>query len=63
MTAHFLPLLHSVGLNPPEFNSSSLSLSPGEGKGTPLWYSAWKIPWTEEPGGLQTMGSRRVGND
>ena len=24
---------------------------------------AWKIPWTEEPGGLQTMGSRRVGND
>ena len=24
---------------------------------------AWKIPWTEEPGGLQTMGSRRDGND
>ena len=24
---------------------------------------AWKIPWTEEPGGLQTMGSRRVGHD
>ena len=24
---------------------------------------AWKIPWTEEPGGLQSMGSRRVGND
>ena len=24
---------------------------------------AWKTPWTEEPGGLQTMGSRRVGND
>ena len=22
---------------------------------------AWKIPWTEEPGGLQSMGSRRVG--
>ena len=22
---------------------------------------AWKIPWTEEPGGLQTMGLRRVG--
>ena len=21
---------------------------------------AWKIPWTEEPGGLQCMGSRRV---
>ena len=24
---------------------------------------AWKIPWTEEPGGLQSMGSLRVGLD
>ena len=24
---------------------------------------AWKIPWTEEPGGLQSMGSRRVEHD
>ena len=24
---------------------------------------AWKIPWTEEPGGLQSMGSRGVGHD
>ena len=24
---------------------------------------AWKIPWMEEPGGLQSMGSQRVGND
>ena len=24
---------------------------------------AWKIPWTEEPGGLQPMGSQRVGHD
>ena len=24
---------------------------------------AWKIPWAEEPGGLQSMGSRRVGHD
>ena len=23
----------------------------------------WKIPWTEEPGRLQSMGSRRVGHD
>ena len=22
----------------------------------------WKIPWTEEPGRLQSMGSQRVGN-
>ena len=24
---------------------------------------AWRIPWTEEPGGLQYMGSQRVGHD
>ena len=24
---------------------------------------AWKIPWTEEPGGLPSMGSHRVGHD
>ena len=24
---------------------------------------AWKIPWTEEPGGLLPMGSQRVGHD
>ena len=24
---------------------------------------AWEIPWTEEPGGLQSMGSQRVGPD
>ena len=24
---------------------------------------AWKIPWTEEPGRLQPMGSQRIGHD
>ena len=24
---------------------------------------AWEIPWTEEPGGLESMGSQRVGQD
>ena len=24
---------------------------------------AWEIPWTEEPGGLQSMGSQRVRHD
>ena len=24
---------------------------------------AWEIPWTEEPGGLQTMGSQRTGHN
>ena len=24
---------------------------------------AWRVPWTEEPGGLPSMGSHRVGHD
>ena len=24
---------------------------------------AWRLPWTEEPGGLQSMGSQRAGHD
>ena len=24
---------------------------------------AWRIPWTDEPGGLQSMGSKRVAHD
>ena len=24
---------------------------------------AWKIPWTEEPGGLQSIGSQRIGHN
>ena len=24
---------------------------------------AWRIPWTEEPGGLQSVGSKRAGHD
>ena len=30
--------------------------SPGEGNGIHCSILAWKIPWTEEPGGLQSMG-------
>ena len=26
-------------------------------------FLAWKIPWTEEPGGLQSVGSQRVRHD
>ena len=53
----------------------SLSMSIGNIKAIPFVRSsekamaphsstlAWKIPWTEEPGGLQSMGLRRVGHD
>ena len=35
----------------------------GEGNGTPLQYSCLENPWTEEPGGLQSMASLRVGHN
>jgi len=34
-----------------------------EGMATCSSILAWRIPWTEEPGGLQFMGSQRVGRD
>ena len=37
--------------------------SPGGGYGTHSSTLAWKTPWTEEPGGLQSMGLQRVGQD
>ena len=36
---------------------------PGEGNGNPLQYSCLGNPRTEKPGGLQSMGSQRVGHD
>jgi len=33
--------------------------SPGEGNGSPLQCFAWEIQWTEEPGGLESMGSKK----
>ena len=40
-----------------------LGRSPGEGNGNPIRVLAWEIPWTEEPGELQSMGSQRIGHD
>ena len=34
-----------------------------KGMATQLNILAWRIPWTEEPGGLQPMGLQRVGHD
>ena len=45
-------------------DTGDLGLIPGLGTflgGTSIL--AWKIPCTEEPGGLQSMGSQRVGHD
>ena len=37
--------------------------SPGGRHGNPLQFLAWRIPWTEEPGRLQSIGSQRVRHD
>ena len=37
-----------------------LGRSPGGGHGNTLQFLAWRILWTEEPGGLPSMGSQRV---
>ena len=37
-----------------------LGRSPGEGNGNPLQSSCLEMPWTEEPGGLQTVWSQRA---
>ena len=37
--------------------------SPGGRNGSPLQYSCLGNPWTEEPGGLQSMGSHRGGRE
>ena len=34
-----------------------------EGMATHSSILAWRIPWTEEPGGLESMGSQRVGHN
>ena len=40
-----------------------LERCPGGGHGNPFHYIAWRSPWTQEPGGLQSIGSHRVGHD
>ena len=49
-----MPTLH---IYLPLMNSLEKAMVPYSG--TP----AWKIPWMEEPGGLQFMGSWRIGHD
>ena len=55
----------SVVKNPPEIWVQSLGREDPleEGLATHSSILAWRIPWTEEAGGLQSMGSQRVGHD
>ena len=58
-----------VGKNPPPIQATERVLSLGrgepleEGMATHSGTLAWRIPWTEEPGGLQSIGSQRVRHD
>ena len=51
------------------YNAGDLGLIPGsedpleKGMGTHSGILAWRISWSEEPGGLQSIGSQRVGHD
>ena len=53
-----LPVHHQL----PEFTETHIHWAEKE-MATHSSTLAWKIPWTEEPGRLQSMGSRRVGHD
>jgi len=58
----FLQVKHRTVIRP---SNSTLLLekewqpTPGGGNGNPLQYFYWRIPWTEEPGRLQSMGSQK----
>ena len=58
----------TVAKNPP-INAVDMDSIPvlgrftGEGDGNPSSILAWKIPWAENPGRLQSMGLQRVGHD
>jgi len=47
--------------NPGSIPGSGRSLE--KGMATHSSIPAWRVPWTEEPGGLQSMGSHRAGYD
>ena len=57
-TVKTLPAMQETGVQ-------SLDLEDHLEKGTATHSSiiAWRSPWTEEPGGLQSMGSHVVGHD
>ena len=53
----FVPLSHFIHFAHPQPSVSEKATAPHSST------LAWRLPWTEEPGGLQSMGSLRVGHD
>ena len=68
-TASSLQLYRDLDGKTSAFNAGDMGLmpepgrSPGEQYGTHSSIPAWRIPWTEEPGRLQSMGLQRVRHD
>ena len=60
-------VVKNLPANAGDIKDSGLSPESGrsleEGMATHTSILAWRIPWTEEPGGLQSIGSHKVGND
>ena len=66
-TSCIWPVAGAVVKNPPANAGAKGSIpgsrqSPGEGNGNPCQYSCLEIPWTEEPGRLQSGESKRAGH-
>ena len=57
-TVKYLPLMREIW-----FRSSGREDPLEKGMATHPGILAWRIPWTEEPGGLQSMRSQRVRHD
>ena len=69
-TYRYLQASQMVAQTKSAWNAGDLGSIPGLGrspaKGIATTHSsllAWRIPWTEEPGGLQSVGSQRIGYD
>ena len=61
LVAHMVKNLHAM--QETQFRSLGGEDPQEKGMATHSSVLAWKIPWTEEPGGLQSMGSQSVGHD
>ena len=62
LPSRFVPSAGSDG-KASAYNAGDPGSISGSGNGNPLQYSCLEIPWTEEPSGVQSMGSQRVGHD
>ena len=65
---YWTSLIGQLVKNPPAVQETPVGFLDWEdplekGKATHSSILAWRIPWTEEPGRLQSMGSQRVGHD